>query len=146
MERYAVKVVETPIVADDALNLVRSEDCGAVVLFLGTVRNHSHGRKVIHLNYTAYREMAEKELATIAEEATSQDQIARVAIVHRIGKMKPGEISVAIAVAAHHREGTFDACRAAIETLKKRVPIWKEEFFEDGSQWVGRCDHETNNP
>lgn len=139
---FMAKVVETPVSVDEAMSYVRREDCGAALLFLGTVRNHNHGRRVLRLNYTAYREMAEKELAKIASVIIAEGKIERVAIIHRIGEMNPGEISVAIAVSSHHRSESFESCRRAIETLKKTVPIWKEEIFEDGREWVGRCQHD----
>ncbi|OHB74877.1 MAG: hypothetical protein A2Z34_05060 [Planctomycetes bacterium RBG_16_59_8] len=138
-----VGVVDTPISAEQLLREVGGEDRGAAVLFLGTVRDHNEGKRVLQLNYSAYREMAERELAKVASSVREKWGMASVAILHRVGEMKPGEVSVAIAVAAGHRKGTFDACREAIETLKKSVPIWKEEIYEDGRQWLDCSkDHE----
>jgi molybdopterin synthase catalytic subunit len=117
---------------------VGSEEDGAVVLFVGTVRCKNEGRRVIGIRYDAYREMAEKVLAEIVEEARSQVQGARVAAAHRIGEMGIGECSVAIAVSTPHRAEAFELSRYVIEEIKKRLPVWKHEAYEDGDRnWVG---------
>jgi molybdopterin synthase catalytic subunit len=110
---------------------------GAVVTFVGTVRDHARGRAVVALEYEAYAPAAEKMFAQIADEIAERWGIGRVAIVHRTGRLVPGEASVVIAVAAAHRDEAFAACRHAIERLKAIVPIWKKEWYGDGVVWVG---------
>jgi len=115
---------------------VRSDGDGAVALFLGTVRDHNRGRKVIHLHYEAYSEMAESEMARIEANALEQFDVSAVAIVHRTGKLEIGEASVAVAVASAHRAAALDACRFVIDALKRTVPIWKKEIFRGGEVWI----------
>jgi molybdopterin synthase catalytic subunit len=131
-----IRVQEQPISVDEALAAVRRPDCGAVGVFLGTVRNHHDGKKVVDISYSAFREMAEKELGRIVDEAKQRWVLGEVAVVHRVGKLAIGDISVLIAVSSPHRKESFEACRHIIETLKKTVPIWKEEFYETGKAWV----------
>ncbi len=121
---------------DAPLREVAGTDCGAVVSFTGTVRNSNHGKAVVRLEYEAYPEMALRVFANIAAEAKERWG-ARVAIHHRIGPLDPGTLSVVIAAAAPHRADAFEACRHAIEALKKDAPIWKRELYPDGSSWVG---------
>ena len=115
---------------------VRAPASGAVVTFLGTVRETSRGRKVVALEYEAYPEMALRALRGIAREALARWDLGDVAIVHRVGRLRPGEASVGIAVAAGHRGATFEACRFIIERIKATVPVWKREVYEDGAAWV----------
>jgi molybdopterin synthase catalytic subunit len=115
--------------------LTRPED-GAVVLFEGTVRNHARGRKVVALEYHAYESMALRQLEEVGARTRSGYEVRDVAIVHRLGRLDPGETSVAIVVAAAHRIPAFAACRFAIDTLKQIVPIWKKEYYEDGGVWI----------
>ena len=118
--------------------LVASESCGATSLFLGTVRDQNDGRAVKGIDYSAYELMAEKETRRIVDEAASSFGVDRISVVHRIGKLGLGDVSVAIAVAHTRREPALDATRYIIEELKKRVPIWKREHYADGSRdWVG---------
>ena len=131
-----LKVTEAPLSLDEAYEAVRRPDCGAVGIFLGTVRNHHDGKKVKSLSYSAFKEMAEKEFAKIAAEAAQRWEIGAVYIAHRTGQLEIGDASVVIAVSAPHRAAAFEACRHAIETLKKLAPIWKEEFYETGKAWV----------
>lgn len=114
---------------------VSAPECGAVVVFAGVVRNHSRGREVRYLEYEAYEPMALRQMQKIAEEA-AQRWGARVAIVHRLGRMDVGETSVLVAVATPHREQAFEACRWCIDTLKEQVPIWKKEVCPDGTYWI----------
>ncbi len=116
---------------------VRDPSCGAVTIFVGTVRDVSKGRKVLYLEYEAYKEMAEKKLAEIGEEIRTRWGLDRVAISHRVGHLDLGDASVIIAVASPHRSESFEACRHAIEAIKKIVPIWKKEVWENGEVWVG---------
>jgi len=115
---------------------VRTDADGAVAAFDGCVRNHSHGRTTHYLEYEAYEAMALAKMQEIAAYLHANYPIRRVAMVHRLGRLEIGETSVFIAVSAAHRAAAFDACRYAIDTLKKTVPIWKKEFFADGAVWA----------
>ena len=106
--------------------------CGAVLLFLGNVRDHHAGRPVARLDYSAYRPMAVERLRTIVEELEAEGDRLRLAIVHRLGTVPVGEASVVIAAASPHRAAAYDASRVALERLKKEVPIWKREHYADG--------------
>ena len=110
---------------------------GAIVTFAGTTRRDNVGRRVLRLEYEAYEPMALSEMRKLASEAGQRWNIVRIAIRHRIGVVEIGETSVAIAVAAAHREQAFEACRFAIDRLKEIVPIWKKEYFEGGELWIG---------
>src|SRR5713101_4475407 len=112
---------------------VRADEDGAVATFDGCVRNHSHGRATLYLEYEAYESMALAKMQEIAAHLHGNFAVNRVAIEHRLGRLEIGETSVFIAVSAAHRAAAFDACRYAIDTLKKTVPIWKKEFFADGA-------------
>lgn len=122
--------------AESLIRHVRQPDDGAVVTFDGCVRNHSHGRKTLYLEYEAYESMAIEKMKEIAASLHTLFAIDGVAIAHRLGHLEIGETSVFIAVSAPHRKAAFEACRHAIDTLKKTVPIWKKEFFEDGAVWA----------
>ncbi|HEY3152178.1 MAG TPA: molybdenum cofactor biosynthesis protein MoaE [Candidatus Binatia bacterium] len=126
-----------PIDLNELVLFVTDPEAGAIATFIGTTRNNNEGRKVIGLDYEAYPQMAEKELARIGEDAKKQWPICRMAIVHRLGPVKIGEASVIIAVSSAHRDAAFAACRYAIEEIKKTVPIWKKEVFEGGEVWIG---------
>lgn len=115
--------------------LLRNED-GAVVEFLGVVRNNTKGRQTRYLDYECYEPMAIKEMARIGREIAASNRIGRIAIVHRLGRMLIGEASVAVVVTSPHRRAAFDAALAGIDRLKKTVPIWKKEYFADGEVWV----------
>ena len=132
-----VRLTREAIDPQRAIKLVESDDCGAVFLFLGTVRDHNEGSRVRGIEYSAYDQMAELELNRIANEAASRFLVDRIAVEHRIGELGVGEVSVAVAVAHGHRSPALDAGRYLIEELKKRVPIWKKELYEDGRrEWV----------
>ncbi|HWA15635.1 MAG TPA: molybdenum cofactor biosynthesis protein MoaE [Gemmatimonadales bacterium] len=118
------------------MEAVRADEYGAATSFVGLVRDHHDGRAVLRLEYSAYEPMAEAECARIVLE-TEQRWPVRVALRHRIGELVIGDIAVAIAVGSGHRAAAFEACRHVIETVKQRVPIWKKEFYADGSvEWV----------
>jgi len=126
------EVIDTPqIVA----GLKRGED-GATLVFEGIVRNQTRGRKTLYLDYEAYEEMALEQMESLASQALQKFQVRDVAIVHRLGRLEIGETSVLIAVVSAHRAAAFDACRWLIDTLKRSVPIWKKEHFEDGAVWA----------
>jgi len=115
--------------------LKKGED-GAALVFEGIVRNQTKGRKTSFLDYEAYEEMALERMETLAAQALTQFQVRDVRIVHRLGRLKIGETSVLIVVASAHSAAAFDACRWLIDTLKRTVPIWKKEYFEDGAVWA----------
>ena len=116
---------------------VEAPDRGAVTSFLGLVRDHQAGRRVTRLEYSAYAPMAEAECARILSEAEARWPV-RIALEHRIGALDIGDAAVAVAAAGAHREEAFAACRFVIEEVKRRVPIWKKEFYADGTlEWVG---------
>jgi MoaE-MoaD fusion protein len=125
--------------AIDSASLVatikRGED-GAVVVFDGIVRNNTRGRQTLCLVYEAYEEMALRQMRGLAEQAVAVLGVRQVALVHRLGRLEVGETSVLIAVSSAHRAQAFEACRWLIDTLKKTVPIWKKEHFEDGAVWA----------
>ncbi len=109
---------------------------GGVDVFIGTVRDATKGKAVMHLEFEAYASMAQREMHKIAEQAFERWPVQAVAMHHRIGLLTVGEVAVVIAVGAVHRDAAFEACRFAIDTLKQTVPIWKKEVFEDGEVWV----------
>ena len=131
------KIVDRPIDAIEIGNLVRTDADGAICVFLGVARKYSRGREVVHLEYEAYPEMAEKKLAEIGDELRVKFGAERVAILHRTGVLAIGEASVGVGVATPHRKEAFLACQYAIDRLKEIVPIWKKEVWSDGSQWIG---------
>src|SRR5512133_770341 len=136
VEANVFQLVKEPIDSKKiAASLQKPED-GAVVVFEGVVRNHSHDRAVRFLEYDAYEPMALKKLEEIGALAKKEFEIRDIAIVHRLGHMDIGECSTVIVVASAHRGPAFDACRFAIDKIKQIVPIWKKEFFEDGAVWV----------
>jgi molybdopterin synthase catalytic subunit len=115
---------------------VRTDSDGAIVTFDGCVRDNFHGRRTLYLEYESYESMAFAKLCEIAADIHAKFAIDRVAIAHRLGRLEIGETSVFIAVSAPHRAAAFDACRFAIDTLKRTVPIWKKEYFADGAAWA----------
>jgi molybdopterin synthase catalytic subunit len=115
---------------------VKAEADGAVCVFDGIVRDNTRGRKTLHLDYEAYEEMALKQMRLLRAEAIEHFGVREVAIVHRLGRLVVGETSVLIVVASAHRGAAFEACRFVIDTLKRTVPIWKREQFEDGAVWA----------
>jgi len=120
----------------DVLSRIKQGEDGAAVVFEGVVRNQTRGRKTLYLDYEAYEEMALEQLESLAQRALKAFAVRDVAIVHRLGRLEIGETSVLIVVASAHRAAAFDACRWLIDTLKRTVPIWKKEYFEDGAVWA----------
>jgi molybdopterin synthase catalytic subunit len=118
-----------------ARNLQRPED-GAVVIFEGVVRNNSKGRSTLYLEYECYEQLALKQIAAIGREIAEQNQLGRLGVVHRLGRLEIGEASVLIVATAPHRRPAFHAALEAIDRLKREVPIWKKEIFADGEVWV----------
>lgn len=131
-----IELTHKPISPEAVTAKVLKDKHGAVVTFLGTVRNLSEGRAVRYLEYEAYPEMAINMLKGLVDEVRQKWGIEDVAITHRLGRMDIGDVSVVIAVASPHRKEAFEACQYAIGRLKETVPIWKKEFFVDGERWV----------
>ena len=131
-----VRLVHERIVPHDIVPTLERPEDGAIVIFDGIVRDNSRGRRTLYLKYEAYEEMALAKLRELASEATQRFAIRNVGLVHRLGHLEIGESSVLIAVFSAHRAAAFDACRWLIDTLKRTVPIWKKEFFEDGAMWA----------
>jgi len=134
----AFRVAEEPLSLEAVVDEVSDESAGAVATFLGTVRRESRGRTVLYLEYEAYAEMAEDVMAQLATELEQRYALWAVAIHHRVGRVEIGEASVVIAVSAPHRQDALAACKAAIDTLKQTVPLWKKEVYEGGEEWLGR--------
>ncbi len=116
-----------------------SNESGASVLFFGVVRNHSQNREVLYLEYESYAEMAEKMFEALIHQALEEWPIEKIKILHRLGKIYPSEIAVAIDVRSAHRDEAYKASRFLIEEIKHQVPIWKKEYFMDGTSEWGRC-------
>ncbi len=131
-----VRIVHEPIVTETVISSLKGSEDGAAVIFDGIVRNNTRGRPTLYLDYEAYEPMALKQMQGLAVEARSRFGVRQVALVHRLGRLEIGETSVLIVVASAHRGPAFDACRWIIDTLKKTVPIWKREYFEDGAVWA----------
>ena len=139
------RVLETPLSVAEATAAVSGPHVGGIDLFLGAVRDHNDGRTVTRLEYHAYVSMAEKEMQRIAAEIALEIPGVRLAALHRVGSLAVGDLAVVCAAGAVHRDEAFRACRALIDRIKHRVPIWKREHGPDGPYWVGwedaRCGH-----
>ncbi|MEC8945903.1 MAG: molybdenum cofactor biosynthesis protein MoaE [Chloroflexota bacterium] len=133
-----VKITKEPLVLEDAINLIRSEENGAEISFSGVVRNNNLGRKVLFLEYEAYPDMAEKVLQKIGEDACKDYDISNIVLWHRTGHLEISEVSMVIAVGAPHRAAAFEACRDAVEKVKALAPVWKREVWEGGKEWIGQ--------
>ena len=131
------EVTESPLSLDTMARAVGQNTSGAIASFLGVVREFARGRRVDHLVYDAYPEMAVAKMRQIGDEIHARWPVDRVAMVHRVGRLTVGEASVAIAIASPHRQEALQACAYAIERLKEVVPIWKKEVWADGSEWIG---------
>lgn len=121
---------------NEAYGYLQSDSAGAVNLFIGTVRNHGQGKSVVKLVFEAYDAMALKEMEAIAAEAKSRWALDNLVMWHATGEKKVGEPVVVIGVSCSHRQASFEACRFLIDELKKTVPIWKKEYYDDNSVWV----------
>ena len=131
-----VALTRERIDAEQIVAAAKSGEDGAVVVFDGIVRNHSRGRRTLHLDYEAYEEMALGQMHELALKARERFSVRQVTMVHRLGRLEIGETSVLIVVASAHRSAAFEACRWLIDTLKQTVPIWKKETFVDGAVWA----------
>ena len=136
------KIVNQPLDPAALAAEVLTDADGAICTFQGVARRYSRGREVVHLEYEAYPEMAERKLAEIGDELRVKFGVERVAIHHRTGVLAIGEASGVIAVASPHRKESFAACQYAIDRIKQTVPIWKKEVWSDGQQWIG-WEHEA---
>lgn len=135
-ENSSVIITSEKLNMQNCYDFVQDASCGGIALFVGTVRNKTQEKKVIRLDFSAYKSMAIKEIQKIAEQALKKYDILKIAIHHAEGELQIGDIPVIIAVSSAHRGAAFDACEFAIDTLKETVPIWKKEHFEDGEVWV----------
>ena len=134
----AFRLVDGPLDLDAVVAEVADERAGAIATFQGTVRRQSRGRQVIALEYEAYAGMAEKVMAEIADGVKARYELCEVAMAHLTGRCEVGDVSVAIAVSAPHRQDALSACRDVIDELKEHVPLWKKELYEGGEEWIGR--------
>ncbi len=131
-----IRIVRAPIETLAVLARLKRPQDGAAVVFEGVVRDNTRGRRTLYLDYEAYEPMALKQMQGLAEQVRQRFGVDGISIIHRLGRLEIGETSVLIAVASDHRAAAFEACRWLIDTLKKTVPIWKKEHFEDGSVWA----------
>jgi molybdopterin synthase catalytic subunit/molybdopterin converting factor small subunit len=129
-------IVRSPISSQQIAEAIKAGEDGASVVFEGIVRNHSRGRRTLYLDYEAYEPMALNELQRLSHSALERFGIRDVRIVHRLGRLQIGETSVLVVTVSAHRTQAFEACRWLIDNLKKTVPIWKKEYFEDGAVWA----------
>jgi molybdopterin synthase catalytic subunit len=132
-----IRLTTEPIDYQGLAEQVRRPNCGGVVLFLGTVRDLTGDQVTVALDYEAYPAMAEKKMAEIENDTRARWPVGELAMVHRLGHLEVGDVSVAVAVSCPHRAEAFEACRHAIDRLKELVPIWKKENWADGrTEWV----------
>ena len=131
-----IKISSKPLQIQSCIEWAISPESGGINVFVGTVRNNTKEKKVIRLEFEAYEPMAISEMNKIADDVFAKLPVQKSLIHHRTGILQPGEVPVIIIVSAAHRDAAFTACRYIIDTLKKTVPIWKKEIFEDGEVWV----------
>ncbi|SFE49825.1 molybdenum cofactor biosynthesis protein MoaE [Alteribacillus iranensis] len=136
-EKKRFLITEEPISTEDVIQKVIRRECGAVTTFMGTVREFTQGKQTIRLEYHAYKSMAEKMLAEIDKEVSNKWPGVTTAITHRVGTLEITETAVVIAVSSPHRKAAYEANEYIIERIKQIVPIWKKEYWEDGTTWVG---------
>lgn len=137
MEQYLFKLTATPISVEEIISQVERREAGAITMFVGTVREFTQGKRTLYLEYQAYEAMAVKKLKQIGDEIVEKWPDTVVAITHRVGKLDISEVAVVIAVSSPHRKMAYEANEYAIERIKQIVPIWKKEFWEDGTAWIG---------
>ncbi len=131
-----IHITNQPLNIEQVTYQVAKPGLGGINVFVGAVRDQTKGKKVVRLEYEAYKPMALSEMSKIADQVKQRWPSASIAIHHRVGILQIGEAAVVIAVATPHRDDAFAACKYAIDTLKQTVPIWKKEVFEDGEEWV----------
>jgi len=145
--RAPSRLTDRQIDVDALVRALATVEDGAICVFTGHARRHSHGKEVVSLRYEAYRPLAETMIGTILDEAAREFGGARALALHRLGDCPLGEASVAVVAASPHRAEAFAACRYVIDEIKRRAPIWKQELYVDGSAWVGDpqggcgCEH-----
>lgn len=131
-----IQIKDAPLSLAEVTNFIQSAEAGSEVYFVGTVRNQTNGNEVLSLDFESYKPMAIKEMEKIAKSANKHWPLLKIAIHHRVGKLKIGDIPVIIGVTTAHRKAGFEACQYCIDTLKETVPIWKKEIFQNGEEWV----------
>jgi molybdopterin synthase catalytic subunit len=131
-----IEITNNPIDTSTIIAAASAQQAGAVNVFIGTVRNQTAGKEVTKLEYEAYEPMVVSEIQKVVDATKTKWNLTGWAISHRTGTLMPGEVAVVVAVSTPHRKDSFEACQFIIDTLKKTVPIWKKEFFQDGDQWV----------
>lgn len=131
-----IRITEDVLDITECLTLAQDLSSGGIATFIGTVRNVTKNKPVVRLEYECYQPMAVKEIKKIIDQAIELFEIRNIVVHHRIGVLFPGDAAVIIVVSDGHRDAVFDACRYIIDTIKKTVPIWKKEIFEDGEEWV----------
>lgn len=137
MKTSLFEIMDKPIDVEEVRLKVTSRNAGAITVFIGTVREMTNGKKTLHLEYQAYPTMAIKMFEQISKEIQERWPEAKVAISHRIGNLKISDLAVVIAVSSPHRKMAYEANEYAIERIKQIVPVWKKEFWEDGTEWIG---------
>ena len=141
-----ISITADPLDPQPFIEHVRRDESGALALFLGVVRSQNLGRRVLHLEYDAYPQMAEKKLREIAEEIMTRWPISDIAIAHRTGRLEVGETSLVVVVSSPHRHEAFEACQHAVNRIKEVAPIWKKEVWEGGEAWIEGEGHPTLKP
>ena len=136
MSKTSIKITTEKLDLQECYHFVTDDSCGGISAFIGTVRNDTNGKEVKQLDFSTYKPMAIKEMQKIADMAIQKFNITKIAIHHAEGMLQIGDIPVIITTSSKHRKVAFEACEFAINTLKKTVPIWKKEYFEDGEVWV----------
>ena len=139
-----IEITHQPLDPELITRKVLNKNNGAIVTFLGSTRQTTGDKTVLYLEYEAYRPMADKKLAEIANEICYQSSVKDVAIAHRLGHLDIGDISLVVATASPHRKDAFAACQKIVDRIKDIVPIWKKEVFDDGEVWVGLEEHNIN--
>lgn len=134
-----LKIQSEPLSLEPLLDWVADRSVGAISTFSGVVRDHNLGKQVLYLEYECYEPMAVVELERIAADAHSRWKLHRIAVVHRVGRIEIGESAVLVAVSSVHRRESIEAMHFMIDTLKQSVPIWKKEYWTDGSMWLENC-------
>jgi len=131
-----IELIDSPLMIDPQFQFLQTEEAGGICLFIGTIRNKNQGKEVNSLTMEAYSPMAVKQMEKLITAAGEKWPIIKVAVCHRIGPLEIGDIAVIIGVTCVHRAEAFEACQWLIDTLKKEVPIWKNEYYTDGSSWL----------
>ncbi|WP_431308979.1 molybdenum cofactor biosynthesis protein MoaE [Halalkalibacter lacteus] len=144
--KHLFDIQDTPLSIEEMVAKVTRRDCGAIATFIGTVRELTHGKRTLKLEYQAYKPMAIKMLEQIGKEVEEKWPGTMIAITHRVGILDISEIAVIISVSTPHRKAAYEANEYAMERIKQIVPIWKKEFWEDGTKWIGDQLETTSYP